>query len=116
MSPLKIDYIEFHTAALPETKTFFAKAFGWSFVDYGADYASFEGAGMNGGFSGENGSDGSDSSRSVLVVLKADDLEAAQEQVIAAGGEIVGPIVSFPGGRRFRFREPGGNVLAVWSA
>ncbi|VAW15709.1 Glyoxalase family protein [hydrothermal vent metagenome] len=25
-------------------------------------------------------------------------------------------IFSFPGGRRFHFREPGGNELAVWSA
>ena len=25
------------------------------------------------------------------------------------------PIFEFPGGRRFHFADPGGNVLAVWS-
>jgi predicted enzyme related to lactoylglutathione lyase len=37
------------------------------------------------------------------------------QAVTAAGGEIVKPIFAFPGGRRFHFREPGGNELAVWS-
>src|SRR5690606_20784028 len=32
-----------------------------------------------------------------------------------AGGTIVKPVFSFPGGRRFHFTEPGGNELAVWS-
>jgi len=49
------------------------------------------------------------------VILKADDLEAAQVEVEAAGGMVVKSIFSFPGGRRFHFREPGGNELAVWS-
>ncbi|MEP6967914.1 MAG: VOC family protein, partial [Pseudomonadota bacterium] len=26
------------------------------------------------------------------------------------------PIFAFPGGRRFHFRDPSGNELAVWSA
>jgi predicted enzyme related to lactoylglutathione lyase len=48
------------------------------------------------------------------VVLRADDLEAAQKQIEAAGGEIVRPIFSFPGGKRFHFKEPSGNEMAVW--
>jgi hypothetical protein len=32
-----------------------------------------------------------------------------------AGGQIVRPIFSFPGGRRFHFTDPAGNELAVWS-
>jgi len=35
--------------------------------------------------------------------------------VQAAGGEITHPIFAFPGGRRFHFRDPSGNDLAVWS-
>jgi hypothetical protein len=27
----------------------------------------------------------------------------------------VEPIFTFPGGRRFHFADPSGNVLAVWS-
>lgn len=33
----------------------------------------------------------------------------------AAGGAVVKPIFSFPGGRRFHFTDPAGNELAVWS-
>ena len=48
-------------------------------------------------------------------MLKAPDLAAAEAAVRKAGGHITKPPFSFPGGRRFHFREPGGNELAVWS-
>ena len=32
----------------------------------------------------------------------------------AAGGTITRPQFDFPGGRRFHFREPGGNEMAVY--
>ncbi len=51
----------------------------------------------------------------VLVVIFAVDLGAAEQRVRAAGGKIVKPIFSFPGGRRFHFSDPSGNELAVWS-
>jgi len=35
--------------------------------------------------------------------------------VEAAGGRVVQPIFSFPGGRRFHFADPAGNVLGVWT-
>jgi predicted enzyme related to lactoylglutathione lyase len=35
------------------------------------------------------------------------------EAVMDAGGLIVKPIFSFPGGRRFHFTDPNGNELAV---
>jgi uncharacterized protein len=34
--------------------------------------------------------------------------------VVGAGGVITLDPFDFPGGRRFHFREPGGNELAVW--
>ena len=110
---LKIDYIEFQTTDLGRSKDFFASAFGWSHTDYGPTYSSFGlgEAGVDGGFE-QSGDDGPGP---VLVVLKADDLGAAEREVVAAGGEIVKPAFDFPGGRRFHFREPGGNLLAVWS-
>jgi predicted enzyme related to lactoylglutathione lyase len=49
------------------------------------------------------------------VILYAQDLEAMLGKVQAAGGSIVRPIFAFPGGRRFHFRDPAGNELAVWS-
>lgn len=108
---LKIDYVEFATQDIPATQAFLAKAFGWTFVDYGPDYQAFANAGLEGGI--QNDPDHADAAP--LVILKADDLEAAEASVKAAGGVIVRPIFSFPGGRRFHFREPGGNELAVWS-
>lgn len=112
MANLKIDYVEFQTPTLADSKDFFAKAFGWSYVDYGSGYSAFEKAGIDGGLEACEPT----TQQPPLVILKADDLEAALAGVEAAGGEIVKPIFSFPGGRRFHFREPGGNEMAVWGA
>jgi hypothetical protein len=49
------------------------------------------------------------------VILKSDDLEDALRRVEAAGGVVTVPIFEFPGGRRFHFRDPTGNELAVWA-
>jgi len=50
-----------------------------------------------------------------LVVLYHKNLEAIEEQVKKAGGAIVLETFSFPGGRRFHFKDPTGNELAIWS-
>jgi predicted enzyme related to lactoylglutathione lyase len=106
----KIDYVELPGGALAGTKEFYAAAFGWTFTDYGPTYAAFE-QGVDGGFQG----DASEAAKAPLVILYAHDLEAMEARVRAAGGEIVRPIYSFPGGRRFHFRDPAGTELAVWS-
>lgn len=106
--PLKIDYIEFYSAKLEVTQDFFAKAFSWEFVEYGPDYRDIQGAGTGGGIERSK-------NKAPLIVLKADDLQAAYEQICAAGAEITKDIFDFPGGRRFEFREPGGTDMAVWS-
>ncbi|MCB9994683.1 MAG: VOC family protein [Hyphomicrobiaceae bacterium] len=108
---LRIDYVEFDSADIGASTAFFRKAFGWGFVDYGPEYQGFADAGLDGGIDGS----GSGAPGKALVILKADDLEAALAAVTGAGGDVVRPIYSFPGGRRFHFREPGGNELAVWS-
>ncbi len=69
----------------------------------------------NAGLDGVIQSDPAEASALPLVILKAVDLEAAEAAVKAVGGSITRPTFSFPGGRRFHFREPGGNELAVWS-
>jgi len=48
-------------------------------------------------------------------VLFAVDLADTEARVRQAGGTIVTPTFSFPGGRRFHFTDPSGNELAVWS-
>ena len=108
-----INYIELPMTKPTETKSFYSKLFGWAFTDWGPKYMSFDGAGIDGGFNGEN--DASVSSPGVLVVLYAQELEAMQQAVADAGAAIVNPIYDFPGGRRFHFEDPNGNELAVWS-
>ncbi|MCR9142718.1 MAG: VOC family protein [bacterium] len=104
---MKIDYVEFSSPELEATQSFFARAFGWNFVEYGPDYRDIQDAGLGGGI--ERGD-----LRPPLIVLKADDLEKALGVVQAAGAEITKEIFEFPGGRRFEFKEPGGNAMAVW--
>jgi predicted enzyme related to lactoylglutathione lyase len=106
----KIDYVELPGGSLGDVKTFYAQAFGWNFTDYGPTYAAFN-EGLDGGFDG----DPAESTKVPLVVLFAKDLEAMDAKVRAAGGTITKPIFSFPGGRRFHFKDPAGNELAGWS-
>jgi predicted enzyme related to lactoylglutathione lyase len=107
----RIDYIEFAVTDVAASKRFYAQAFGWEFEDYGPDYASFRDGRIAGGLRKvERVSPGGP-----LVVVFALDLESAQAAVTAAGGRIVQPTFSFPGGRRFHFTDPSGNELAIWS-
>ncbi len=106
----KIDYVEFPAADLAPVKRFYEQAFGWAFTDYGPSYAAMS-EGLDGGFD----ADAAEQSRQPLVVLYAHDLEAMEAKVRAAGGQVTRPIYGFPGGRRFHFRDPSGNELAVWS-
>ena len=110
----KINYLEFPAKNIDATKRFFTAVFDWSFVDYGPEYSAFSNAGIDGGFfqsdlsvSNENGS--------ALTVFYSQGLEQTQAKIETAGGNIIKPIFSFPGGRRFHFTDPNGNEFAVWS-
>ncbi len=110
----KINYVEFHSRNLALTKTFFERAFGWSFEDYGPEYAAFSNEGLDGGFYRSDSASTTESG-AALIVFYSDDLEATLAKVEAAGGVIAKQIFSFPGGRRFQFTEPAGNEFGVWS-
>jgi uncharacterized protein len=107
----QIDYIEFPATDVAKIKAFYQQVFGWKFTDYGPDYTSFEDGRIAGGFTKE----GKVVKGGPLVVLYASDLAAVEQKVRDAGGTIVKPAFSFPGGRRFHFADPSGNELAVWS-
>ena len=110
----KLNYVEFAAADLDATKAFFKAAFGWSFVDYGPDYTAFSDQGLDGGFYRAPLRSRRDAG-GALLVFYSKDLEATLAKVQSAGGEIIQPVFSFPGGRRFHFSEPSGNEFAVWS-
>ncbi|MEU9831358.1 VOC family protein [Streptosporangium sp. NPDC048047] len=109
-----IDLVEFPAESVEQlqaAKEFFGQVFGWKFQDWGDHYADTADSGVSSGLIANAGA----RSRMPLAVVHVDDLEAAYEKVTGAGGTIVKEIFSFPGGRRFHFRDPAGNELAAWS-
>ena len=107
----RVDYLELTVLDVAIAKDFYGQAFGWTFEDYGAEYASWTDGRLNGGFRKEV----KIHPGGTLPVLYADNLEDMLARVKAAGGCILKDPFPFPGGRRFHFADPSGNELAVWS-
>jgi len=84
-----INNIEFSAKNFSKLKAFYGDVFGWTFTEYGDD--------------------------GPLVILYSENLEATEQAVKQHGGTISTPTFSFPGGRRFHFKDVEGNELAVWS-
>jgi uncharacterized protein len=104
----EIDYIELSATDLETTAEFYRSAFGWTTVGYGPDYVGIEGEQHEQGGIARGDAP-------PLVQLYSADLDATLAAVEAAGGVVEVPPYAFPGGRRFAFRDPAGNVLGVWS-
>jgi uncharacterized protein len=109
MPNLKIVYLELPADNLATTKNFYTNLFGWTFQDYGPTYAAFSGGGTEGGFN----ADPAERTKAPLPVIESENLEQTEEAILKAGGKIIVPIFSFPGGRRFHFTDPAGNELAI---
>ena len=107
-----IDYIELPLSDVGATKAFYAAVFGWEFQDWGPDYLSFSGAGVDGGFNRELRA--AAAGTGPAVVLYSDHLEDKIAKVGQAGGSVSRPTYSFPGGERFHFIDPNGNEVLVW--
>jgi len=113
-----IDYIEITVDDVAVAKQFYAAAFGWSFSDYGPDYAGIEGqeGGREQGGLCKGTTLRDHAGRTPpLVILYSHALDETVAMVRGAGGTIVKEPYAFPGGRRFHFADPSGNELAVWS-
>jgi predicted enzyme related to lactoylglutathione lyase len=107
-----IDYIEITVTNVAEAKRFYGAAFGWTFNDYGPEYAGIQGPDREvGGLS----QDQHVRAGGPLVVLYSNALDDTLAKVKQAGGRIAKEPFAFPGGRRFHFNDPSGNELAVWS-
>lgn len=111
---LKIDYIELPAADFDAVQAFYEKVFGWTFESYGEQYRAFSDGKLDGGFYKSTQTSTTEKG-AALVIFFASDLEATEKAVIEAGGSIIKPIFSFPGGSRFQFLDPHGNELAVWT-
>lgn len=96
---------------LAATRAFYEAVFGWSYKEWTPNYVDTEDSGVVSGIHAEEGAP-----PMTLPAIYVDDLEAALEQVEAAGGVVTRAIWSYPGGRRFRMRGPSGIEVAVWTA
>ena len=105
----RLDYIEFPSTDREKTSAFFRDAFGWGMISYGPDYDAITEAGVDGGIDQAKGR-----AAATMAIVRTDDLDAAEARVVAAGGTITRAQFDYPGGRRFQFREPGGNEMAVY--
>ena len=112
--PHTIDYVEMPSHDLETTKKFFSALFGWTFQDYGPDYAAFDDGRMTGGFVAAE-----ETWMSVatcpLVVFYSSELEMTRAEVVRLGAKVTRDIFDFPGGRRFHFQAPGSGEFAIWS-
>lgn len=108
----RISYIELPARELPETRSLYATAFGWTLVDYGPSYSCTTTGDVDIGLQG----DLNEAARGPLAIVEVDDLDVALAAVERAGGVVVRPVFAFPGGRRFQFTDPSGNELAVMQA
>ena len=110
-----IDYVELAVDDLERAKTFYAAALGWAFTDYGGEYVGIQDPRNPGQeFGGLNPVKPSSRGDGVLALVRADDIEAVLATVRNAGGRIEVELHEYPGGRRFTFADPWGNVLGVY--
>jgi uncharacterized protein len=110
-----LDYVEFAVDDLEEAKAFYAKALGWTFNDYGGEYAGIRDPGNPGReVGGLNPHPASARGDGVLALVRTGDADAALASVEAAGGRVVRALEAYPGGRRFTFADPSGNTLGVY--
>ena len=103
----RIDFVEFPAPdreALRQAQEFYTRTFGWRYQKWGEDYI-----GVGSGLASD------EPTSAPLAVVYVVDLEHMREEVERNGGVIVRDIFSFPGGRRFHFKDPAGNELAAWS-
>jgi predicted enzyme related to lactoylglutathione lyase len=110
-----IDYVELAVDDVEQAKAFYGAALGWQFTDYGPDYVGLQdptrpGEEFGGMFPNSSASRGD----SVLALARTDDADAALASVLAAGGRIKDDLHEYPGGRRFTFFDPSGNLLGVY--
>ena len=108
-----INYVEFPAADADQVQkavSFYNAVFGWDYQMWGDSYADTPSSGIGSGISGG----GEGTSRGILPVIQSEDLDASYKAVVANGGTITQEIFSFPGGKRFHFRDVIGNELAIW--
>jgi predicted enzyme related to lactoylglutathione lyase len=105
----RICFVELPTGTTGPAKSFYMDAFGFAMTDFGPTYSCT----MTGDVDLGLQADAKEASRAPLPVIQVESLEATEALVKRAGGVVTKATFSFPGGRRFHFRDPAGNELAA---
>ena len=110
-----IDYIELSVDDLEQSKAFYAKALGWSFNDYGPDYAGIKHPTTGGEFGGLARQRRRIAGPKRSWRWSAPTMPTRPASVVEARWPASRPAMhDYPGGRRFTFADPSGNVLGVY--
>jgi len=108
----RICFVELPVGSAGLTKSFYTDAFGFAMTDFGPTYSCT----MTGDVDLGLQADAKEASRAPLPVIQVESLEATEARVKRSGGFITRATFSFPGGKRFHFRDPAGNELAAMQA
>lgn len=108
-----INYVEIPATDPGKARDFFSALFGWTFQEWGDDYISFNDGRLDGGF---YRAEQPAPATGVLIVFFSEDLERDMKKVVELGATISKDVFSFPGGRRFHFKDPTGTEYAIWAA
>ncbi len=119
MTPTTLNYVELPATDMAATMAFYAATFGWTWTEYGPTYSSADASGVEVGLTTEatpapTPKADDQSSIGPLVLFQTDDLDAALAAIDGGGGRIVTTPFDYPGGRRFHFSDPSGNVLGIY--
>ena len=106
---------------MEQTKQFYSRAFGWDWTEYAPTYVAHEGGAVEVGLNGAAKPapahvPGAEDTIGPFVLISCSDIEVQQAEVVAAGGEIISAIYPYPGGRRFHFVDPSGNILGAYES
>jgi uncharacterized protein len=104
------DYFELPVPDAPRARDFFAAAFGWGHADYGPSYQELKAGELLMGLN----ADPAERALPPVIGIRTDNLGAAEQAILAAGGLITRPASDYPGGRRLFFSTPDGHELMVY--
>ena len=108
----KICYIEMPATDPAASAAFYSKVFGWTIRQRGDGATAFDDT--TGQVSGAYVTGRPPQSPGFVLYIMVNDAPATVETLKAHGAEIVQPIGGDPGETTARFRDPGGNIVAIY--
>ena len=113
-TPAPVTWFEIHTADPERAERFYGDVFGWSFDHSVPSYSMIDlgdGAPHGGGIAHTDGQ----SPAATVFNVQVADVAAACQAVSAAGGSVIAPATSGPGGVSFAYvADPDGSMFGLW--